>query len=49
MPAGDALKLRRKILDVTPDLDLLYEFSTSDGYKFKTPLIMGIDFFFPSL
>lgn len=49
MPAGDALKLRRKILDVTPDLDLLYEFSASDGYTFKTPLIMGIDFFFPSL
>lgn len=49
MPAGDALKLRRKILDVTPDLDLLYEFTCSDGYKFKAPLVMGIDFFFPSL
>ena len=49
MPAGDALRLRRKILEVTPDLDLLYEFTCSDGYKFKTPLVMGIDFFFPSL
>jgi len=49
MPAGDALKLRIKILEVTPDLDLLYEFTCSDGYKFKTPLVMGIDFFFPSL
>ena len=49
MPAGDALKLRKKILDVTPDLDLLYEFTAPDGYKFKTPLVMGLDFFFPSL
>jgi hypothetical protein len=49
MPAGDALKLRRKILEITPDLDLMYEFETKDGYKFKAPLVMGIDFFFPSL
>jgi hypothetical protein len=49
MPAGDALRLRTKILEVTPDLDLLYEFVMSDGYKFKAPLVMGIDFFFPSL
>jgi hypothetical protein len=49
MPALDALTIRRKVLDVTPDVDMNYEFKTNDGYKFKAPLAVGIDFFFPSL
>lgn len=48
MPALDALTIRRKILDVSPDVDMDYEFTTKDGYKFNAELSVGIDFFFPS-
>ena len=48
MPAGDALNIRRKILDVSPDVDMEYEFKAKDGYKFKAQLSIGIDFFFPN-
>ncbi len=48
MPALDALTIRRKILDVSPDVDMDYEFKTKDGYKFNAQLSVGIDFFFPS-
>jgi len=48
MPAMDALTIRRKILDVSPDVDMDYEFKTKDGYKFNAQLSVGIDFFFPS-
>jgi len=47
MPALDALTIRRKIIDVSPDVDMEYEFCTKDGYKFKAQLSVGIDFFFP--
>lgn len=49
MPALDAFTIRRKIMDVTPDVEMSYEFKTHDGYKFEAPLSMGVDFFFPSL
>jgi len=49
MPAGDSMKLRRDILDVSPDIDMRYEFTAKDGFKFTAPLTAGIDFFFPSL
>jgi len=49
MPAGDALKIRKKMEDVTPGVDLTYDFVTPDGTPFRAPLAMGIDFFFPSL
>ena len=48
MPALDALTIRRKIIDVSPDVDMDYEFKAKDGYKFKAQLSVGIDFFFPS-
>lgn len=48
MPALDAYTIRKKILEVSPDVDMLYEFIANDGYKFKTNLSIGIDFFFPS-
>jgi len=48
MPALDALTIRRKILDVSPDVDMEYEFKAKDGYKFKAHLSVGIDFFFPN-
>ena len=48
MPALDALTIRRKIIDVSPDVDMEYEFKAKDGYKFKTQLSVGIDFFFPN-
>ncbi|MCK9416900.1 hypothetical protein M0Q97_09610 [Candidatus Dojkabacteria bacterium] len=48
MPALDALTIRRKIIDVSPDVDMNYEFKTKDGYKFNAQLSVGIDFFFPS-
>lgn len=49
LPPTDGRQLRRKILDVTPGLDMKYEFSTKDGYKFTAGLNVGIDFFFPNL
>ena len=49
MPALDALTIRRKILDISPDVDMQYEFTASDGYKFKSYLSVGMDFFFPNL
>jgi hypothetical protein len=48
MPALDALTIRRKIIEVSPDVDMDYNFVTKDGYKFKAQLSVGIDFFFPS-
>lgn len=48
MPALDAFTIRRKILDVSPDVDMAYEFMAKDGYKFKANLTLGIDFFFPN-
>lgn len=48
MPALDALTIRRKILDVSPDVDMDYEFTAKDGYKFNAQLSVGIDFFFPN-
>ena len=48
MPALDALTIRREILDVSPDVDMDYEFTAKDGYKFNAELSVGIDFFFPS-
>jgi hypothetical protein len=48
MPALDALTIRRKIMDVSPDVDMKYEFSAKDGYKFDAYLTLGLDFFFPS-
>ena len=49
MPALDALTIRRKIIDVSPDVDMDYEFTAKDGYKFKAQLSVGIDFFFPNI
>lgn len=49
MPALDSLTIRRKILDVTPDVDLKYEFKAKDGFKFSARLTLGIDFFFPNI
>ena len=48
MPALDAFTIRKKILEVSPDVDMTYEFMAKDGYKFKANLTLGIDFFFPN-
>jgi len=48
MPALDAFTIRKKLLDVNPDVDMEYEFMAKDGYKFFTNLTVGVDFFFPS-
>ena len=48
MPALDAFTIRKKIIDVSPDVDMSYEFMAKDGYKFLANLTIGIDFFFPS-
>ena len=48
MPALDAVTIRRKIMAVSPDVDMKYEFTTKDGYKFEAYLTLGLDFFFPS-
>ncbi|MFW6219231.1 MAG: hypothetical protein ACOC33_00055 [bacterium] len=47
MPAGDALKLRKYIEQIEPNLDLNYKFTTPSGFEFEAPIIIGIDFFFP--
>lgn len=49
MPALDAYVIRKKILEVSPDVDMTYEFIAKDGYKFKATLTLGIDFFFPGI
>ena len=49
MPARDALTIRKKILKVEPDVNMEYEFEAKDGYKFKSKLQIGVDFFFPDL
>lgn len=48
MPALDAYTIRRKLLEVSPDVDMEYEFTAKDGYKFKSNLTVGVDFFFPN-
>ena len=47
MPALDAYTIRKKIQDVSPDVDMEYEFRAKDGFKFKAVLSVGTDFFFP--
>lgn len=49
MPARDALTIRKKILQVEPDVNMDYEFTAKDGYKFESKLQIGVDFFFPDL
>jgi len=47
MPALDSLTLRRKIDEVTPDVDFSYEFVSPAGYTFEAGISVGADFFFP--
>lgn len=49
MPALDSLTLRRKIDEVTPDIDFKYEFISPSGYPFEAPVSIGADFFFPKI
>ena len=49
MPALDCYTIRKKILDVSPDVDMNYEFCTKDNYTFNAKLTIGLDFFFPSI
>ena len=48
MPALDAYTIRKKIMDISPDVDMSYEFMAKDGYKFIANLSIGVDFFFPN-
>lgn len=47
LPAKDTSLLKQKVVEATPDVDMNYEFSASDGYKFKAKVSVGVDFFFP--
>lgn len=49
MPAGDSLAIRRRIDEVTPMVDMGYEFTSPAGYTFKTDVSIGYDFFFPKV
>lgn len=49
MPALDAFTIRKKINEVSPDVDMSYEFTAKDGYTFNANLVVGPDFFFPSI
>lgn len=48
MPALDAYTIRRKLLDISPDVDMEYIFETKDHYTFNANLTIGLDFFFPN-
>lgn len=48
LQAGDCYVIRKKLLDVSPDVDMKYEFTCKDGYKFYGNLVIDIDFFFPN-
>lgn len=48
MPALDAYTIRKKILEVSPDVDMVYVFTAKDGYTFNANLTVGLDFFFPN-
>jgi hypothetical protein len=48
MPALDAYTIRKKIQEVSPDIDMRYKFKTKDGFEFEATLSMGVDFFFPN-
>lgn len=47
MRAKDSAVLKQKVAEVTPDVDMNYEFEAPDGYKFKAKISVGVDFFFP--
>lgn len=47
LPARDTSMLKQKVVEATPDVDMNYEFSAADGYKFKAKVSVGVDFFFP--
>lgn len=49
LPLRDSYIIRKKINEVTPDLDMTYEFVTKDGYKFKSAFRVDVDFFFPNI
>jgi hypothetical protein len=49
MPALDSLTLRRKIEEVTPDVDYKYQFVSPAGYTFDASISLGVDFFFPKI
>ncbi|MFW6242845.1 MAG: hypothetical protein ACOC2W_01675 [bacterium] len=49
LPIKDTYIIRKKIADVTPGVDMNYEFETKDGYKFKSRINIGVDFFFPNI
>jgi len=48
MPARDSYTIRRKIIEVSPDVNMAYTFMAKDGYQFVANLTVGVDFFFPS-
>jgi len=49
MPALDSSTIRRKIMEVSPDVDMTYTFTAKDGYTFNAALTIGLDFFFPNI
>jgi hypothetical protein len=49
MPVRDAITIKSKIIAVSPDVDMTYRFKAKDGYEFDARLVVGVDFFFPSL
>lgn len=49
LPLMDTYKLRKDIFDVTPDVNMEYEFTDKEGFKFKSKISIGVDFFFPNI
>jgi hypothetical protein len=46
--AGDSKGLRKYIKSITPDLDLTYEHTHSDGETEALRIPFGVDFFYPT-
>lgn len=50
LTARDSLALRNFIREITPDLDMTFDFTCEEcGYTGKLPVPMGVNFFWPSL
>ena len=46
--AGDSRGLRKYMKSITPDLDLTFEFTHSDGEMEALRIPFGVDFFYPT-
>tara|TARA_A100001515_G_C4481387_1_gene180193 strand:- start:1 stop:660 length:660 start_codon:yes stop_codon:yes gene_type:complete len=46
--ALDTREFRKYISDITPDIDMTFEYESGSGKKYKMDIPLGIDFFWPA-